>query len=251
MLIFKHHSGGPSDHVVKYVRGRQAKEGKGLDFLYLPCITKVVSVPTHSLDAHFTFEGRTSDFQPIRVKGDLVYRIIAPRKAAALLDFTVRQRGNGGRDGHNAILRRRVLGVARSVMLDELNGMAIKKALSASPLIGKSVKIRMSHSRQLNDLGVRVIAINIASIEGPEHVAEAFEAESLRSSILASQSSGNMLVMARSGGLSEHRTEQEEETSTPSIECSDTCPFRQLCGDYMRNLRGGRAWCTLFHEFST
>jgi len=250
-LIFKHHCGAPSDHVVKYVRGRQAIEGKGLDFLYLPCITKVVSVPTHSLDARFTFEGRTSDFQPVRIKGDLVYRITAPRKAAALLDFTVRQMDNGGRDSQHTILRRRVLGVARSVMLDELNGMAVKKALSASPQIGKSVKIRMSHSRQLNDLGVSIISVNIAGIECPEHVTEAIEAESLRSSVLASQSAGNMLVMTRSGGSSEHRTELEEGAPTPSIECTDSCPFRHICGDYMRNARGGRAWCTLFHEFST
>jgi hypothetical protein len=236
---------------VKYVRGRQAMEGKGLDFLYLPCITKVVSVPTHSLDAHFAFEGRTSDFQPIRIKGDLVYRITAPRKAAQLLDFTVRQTDNGERGRHHAILRRRVLGVARSMIQDELNGMAVRKALSTSPQIGKSVKIRMSHSRQLNDLGVSIISVNIASIDGPEHVTEAIEAESLRSSVLASQSAGNMLVMTRPGVSSEQQTELQEGAPTPSIECTDSCPFRHICGDYMRNARGGRAWCTLFHEFST
>lgn len=250
-MIFRHHSGAPSDHVVKYVRGRPAMEGKGLDFLYMPCITKVVSVPTHSLDAHFTFEGRTSDFQPIRIKGDLVYRITAPRKAATLLDFTVRQMDNRGRGNHHTILKRRVLGVARTVMLDELNGMAVKKALSASPQIGKSVKIRMSHSRQLNDLGVSIISVNIASMECPDHVTEAIEAESLRSSVLASQSAGNTLVMTRSGGSSEQETELDEGSPAPSIECTDSCPFRHICGDYMRNAKNGRAWCTLFHEFST
>lgn len=245
-MILRHHNGAPSDHVVKYVRGRQALEGRGLDFLYLPYVTKVVSVPTHSLDAHFTFEGRTSDFQPIRVKGDMVYRITSPRKAAALLDFTVNKRASS-----QTILRRRVIGVARSVLLDELNGMAVKKALSSIPEVGRSVKIRMSHSRQLNDLGVSVIAVNIASISCPEHVTEAIEADCLRSSILASNSSGNMLVMGKPGVSGENRASEKEEAPTPSIECTDSCPFRQLCSDYMRNLRGGRAWCTLFHEFTT
>ncbi|MDH3365896.1 MAG: SPFH domain-containing protein [Thermoplasmata archaeon] len=250
-MIVGHHSGAPSEHVVKYVRGKPAMEGRGLDFLYLPSITKIVSVPTHSLDASFAFEGRTSDFQPLRVEGEVVYRITAPRKAAAILDFTVRQKAKGRRNNHLAVLKRRVLGIARSMMVDELSGMTVRKALTASSELGRSVKIRMSHSRQLNDMGVSILGVHVMSVECPAHVAEAIEAENLKLSILTSQSSGNMLLTAHSDGQVEPRGGEGDGSSAPSIQCTDNCPFRGLCGDFMRNMRGGRAWCTLFHEFST
>ena len=73
----------------------------------------------------------------------------------------------------------------------------------------------------------------------------------LVTALVAGQACGASITMSGPAGRSGTRGATPMETSAPSIECTDSCPFRDLCEDYMRDISGGRAWCTLFHEFST
>ena len=250
-MLLRHHGGAPSDHVIKYSRGRPVLEGRGLDVIYFPFLTKVASIPTNSIDARLRFGGWTSDYQRVKAEVDLVFRIASPRKAIAHFDFTVKRRRRGKGIDHSAILKRRVLGVARCLIADEVSRMPVRRAEIASAELGRSVKIRMGYSRLLADMGVTVLGVHVKSVECSPEVAEAIEAEHLRPVLLAGEAGGSEYLMTTPSRKSTGKNASSPTVNAPSIECTDSCPFRHLCEDYMRDIRDGRAWCTLFHEFPT
>lgn len=250
-MFLRHHSGSPYDHVIRYVRGKPVQEGLGLSFVYMPFTTTVVSVPTQSVDARFRFNGWTSDLQRVRAEVEVVYRITSPRRAAAHLGFRVKGRGSERERDHLTVLRRRVLGIARSIFADEMSRMPLRRAVGASSELGRSVKIRMGHSRLLKDMGISVLVVSVRGVECSSEAAEAIEAENLRPSLLASQSADDGYSLTGHSALPLSDRSVGVSAKTSSIECADSCPFRHLCEDYMKVIRGGRAWCTLFHEFST
>ena len=249
-MFLRRHGGAPSDHVIKYSRGRPIMEGRGLEFTYCPFLTKVASVPTDSIDARLRFEGWTSDLQRVRADVSIVFRITSPRKAAAHVDFTARREAKGMGNDCKAILRKRVTGVARSLTADELSRMPVRRAIVASSQLGRSVKIRMGHSRMLTEMGVSILGVHFKGVECSAELAEAIEAEQLRPSILAGQAAGNAFVLTAPSRKSSGKGISSDAFNAPSIECTESCPFRHVCEDYMREIQNGRAWCTLFHEFS-
>jgi hypothetical protein len=250
-MILNRHCAGPSDHVIEYVRGRVVREGRGLNFLYMPQITKIVSVPLSSNDARFEFRERSSDFQRVRVEGEVVYKVTNPRRAASMLDFTVRRSAEDMRSEAAALLRRRVLAVAQDIVRDELSSMPIRQALLSGTTLGRSARIRMSHSRQLRDMGVTVISVFVKEVRGPSEVAKAMEAGNMEKAVVGGdQTACDSLLVARGPGPERHGPARVVEGPPPSIECNASCPFRHMCEDFMSDVRDGRAWCTLFKEFS-
>lgn len=250
-MILSRHCAGPSDHVIEYVRGRVVREGRGLSFLYLPQITKIVSVPLSSTDARFEFHERSSDFQRVRVEGEVVYKVTNPRRAASMLDFTVKRSAEDVRSEAAATLRRRVLAVTRDIVRDELSRIPVKQVLLSGTNLGRSTGIRMAHSRQLRDVGVTIIGVFVKDVRGPPEVAKAVEAEHMEKVVVrADQTAYDALLVARDSGAGKHAAAHAVDGSPPSIECNATCPFRHMCEDFMSDVRDGRAWCTLFREFS-
>ncbi|UCE91451.1 MAG: SPFH domain-containing protein [Methanobacteriota archaeon] len=250
-MILGHHSAGPSDHVIEYVRGRPVREGRGLSFLYVPRITRVVSVPLGSTEARFEFRERSSDFQRVRVEGGVVYKVANPRRAAAAIDFTVDRTAGCARQEARALLRRRVLAVARDILRDELAGIPIKEALTSATNLGRSTRIRMMHSRHLKELGVVVMAVFLKEVRGPPELAKAMEAEQMdRIALRAVPPGCDTLLVSREPCANLSDGADDVGGPAPSIECNANCPFRHMCEDFMSDVRGGKAWCTLFREFS-
>ena len=239
------------DHVIEYVGGRPVREGRGLSFIYLPSRTNIVSVPVGSKDVRFDFRERTSDFQRIRVEGEIIYRVTSPRKAASSIDFTVRGRAKEVLDEPTAMLRRRVLSVTRDVLRDELGRLSLKEALTSGTQLGRSIRIRMSHSHHLKEIGVSVIGVFVKEVRGPPDMAKALEAACVGQATMATDPGAfDTLLVARSRDVRDGADAAKTGGHASSIECNESCPFRHMCEDYMGSIRGGKAWCTLFREFS-
>jgi hypothetical protein len=248
--VIRHYTAVPSDYVIKYSRGDVRDEGTGLSFVYNPWTTKIVSVPTTSMDASFAFKERTSDFQPVNIEGDIVYRIAEPKKAASALDFTVGPRNSRHREDALKILKKRIVGVARDLIRDEVGELQVEDAMTAATRISRSVKIRMAHSGLLNAIGVRVMSVLVKKIMAPSEIVSAVEAGYLDSiATKGRQSNGTALLLAgprMNGGPAGSIAD----VSVPGpVQCTDSCPFRHMCGDYMDNIQDGNARCTLFREF--
>lgn len=250
-MFLNRYDAGPSDHVIKYVRGRAVQEGRGLSLFYIPQLTRVVSVPVGFMEAPFEFRERSSDFQRVRVAGEVVYKVTNPRRAGSAADFTVNRGGDHGRSAATAILRRRVVAIAREIVRDELSAMPIREAMMCGTKIGRSTRIRMNHSRWLRDIGVNVAAVFIREVRAPPEVVKALETEHLGTiTIRAGQTAYDALLVARNAGASRDAIPEDSTSPPEPIECTATCPFRYMCEDFMGDVRGGKAYCTLFREFS-
>src|SRR5262245_52694095 len=88
----------PTTYVLQFKHGRVKREGRGLSFLYHAPTSTIVLVPLASADVPFVFNEVTADFQAVTLQGQLTYRISDPRRAAALLDFSVLRDGKYASD---------------------------------------------------------------------------------------------------------------------------------------------------------
>src|SRR5688500_15322830 len=79
----------PTTHVLVYKDGKVVREGAGLSFFYFAPTSSLVSVPLSSTDVPFVFNEVTADFQDATIQGELTYRIVDPRRVAAVLDFSL------------------------------------------------------------------------------------------------------------------------------------------------------------------
>src|SRR5712671_294184 len=79
----------PTTYVLHYSGGKVKREGAGLSFFYFAPSAEIVLVPLTSTDVPFVFNEVTSDFQDATIQGELTYRINDPKRAAAVLDYSV------------------------------------------------------------------------------------------------------------------------------------------------------------------
>src|SRR5262249_15097261 len=93
MFGIEYFKSAPTTYVLHYKSGQVKREGPGLSFVYYRPTSTVVQVPAASADVPFVFSDVTRDFQDITVQGQLTYRVVEPKKLAALLDFSVDSSG--------------------------------------------------------------------------------------------------------------------------------------------------------------
>ena len=90
MLGIKFIKAQPTTYLMAFKHGKAVREGAGLSLLYYAPTTNLVAVPIGSREAVFIFEKVTSDFQTVRVQGQIAFRIAEPVKAAATLNFALK-----------------------------------------------------------------------------------------------------------------------------------------------------------------
>src|SRR6059058_5190435 len=93
MFGFRYFKASPTTFVMQFRAGKIAREGTGLSFFYFAPNSTLVAVPVGSTDVPFIFNETTADFQAVTVQGHLTYRVVDPRKLAAVLDYSVKPSG--------------------------------------------------------------------------------------------------------------------------------------------------------------
>src|SRR2546423_4598709 len=78
---------------MQFVGGRDKREGTGLSFYYYAPRSTLVAVPVGSTDVPCIFNETPADFQAVTVQGHLTFRVVAPRRLATLLDYSVKPSG--------------------------------------------------------------------------------------------------------------------------------------------------------------
>ncbi len=227
--------------------GRVVRHGRAMDCM-VTRRRRVIAVPRVSVTARMGFSARTSDMQSVDVDGEVMYRIVSPMRAASTFDFTVDPRTNEHLSDGPTAIRRTVLSVARDLMRDEISRMGAERVLGREPEVGRAVLIRLRHSPRLRELGVRPVDVFIKELGMKPETVRAIEGRTaLRcaAEVTVAQGTG----AAQPWRPMEHGAPSDDGVST-GVECTEDCPFRHMCGDYMDHFRDGKAWCTLFREFS-
>jgi regulator of protease activity HflC (stomatin/prohibitin superfamily) len=166
----------PTDYILHFFNGKLVREGAGLSFFYFSPAASTVSVPLASANIPFVFNEPTADFQTLTVQGQLTYRISDPKKAAAMLDFTVDARGRYFSDQYQKLPERLVYGL-QTLVRAEIQGLPLREALVHGDALTAQVFDQLKASAEVIQLGIEILNLAILSLKPTPEIAKALEAE--------------------------------------------------------------------------
>jgi hypothetical protein len=211
MLNIGYFKAQPSEYIIKYASGRIAREGQGLAFFYLKHNTQVVAVPTSSVDANLVFNEVTRNFQAVTIQGQFTYRIQDPKRATALLNFTMDPITHHYVSKDPERLAQRIMNVIQMETRTELESRSLEEVLSQYQTIAASVLTRIKNSSLLESLGAELLSVYYVAAKPTPEVAKALEAD-YRETLLRK---ADMAIYARrAAAVEEERKIKENELNT-------------------------------------
>lgn len=176
MFGMSYRKANPNDYVLQYANGRLAREGAGLSFFYFRPTSTLVLVPLGSANVPFVFNEPTADFQTLTVQGQMTYRIAEPKKAAAMLDFTVGANGKYLNDQYQK-LPERLTYCLQTLVRAEIQQLALRAALVHGDALTARVTSELKGAEEVRQLGVEILNLSILSLKPTPEMAKALEAE--------------------------------------------------------------------------
>lgn len=210
-MIVGFFKGQPTEHVMKFVRGRVTQEGTAMAFYYLPHRTSVVVVPTQSIDAAFVFQEMTQAFQTVAIQGQFTYRIVSPHETAELLNFTVNPRTRQYLSEDPDRLRQRITNIIQMETRRLVSAMTLEQALTGSTELARTVLTRIREGRLVEPLGVELLGLHVLAAKPAPEMAKALEAES-REALL--RRADEAVYARRRAAVEEERAIKESELTT-------------------------------------
>ena len=176
MFGITYRKANPTDYVLHFSGGKVAREGAGLSFFYFTLSSVIVSVPLASANIPFVFSEPTADFQSLTVQGQLTYRIADPKKAAAMLDFTLDAKGKYTSDQYQKLPERLVYSL-QTLIRAEIQVLPLRDALVHGDALTSTVLGRLKASPEVLQLGVEILNLAVLSLKPAPDMAKALEAE--------------------------------------------------------------------------
>src|SRR5207244_6076908 len=141
-----------------------ARDGAVLSFFYFAPSSTIVSVPVASANIPFVFNEPTADFQTLTVQGQLTYRIADPKRAAAMLDFTLDAKGKYVSDQYQKLPERLVYGL-QTLVRAEIQGLPLRQALVHGDALTARVLEQLKASPEVVQLGVEILNLAVLSLK--------------------------------------------------------------------------------------
>ncbi len=200
----------PTDYVLHFSRGKLAREGVGLSFFYFSPASSIVSVPLESANIPFVFNEPTADFQTLTVQGQMTYRIVDPKKAAAMLDLTVDAKGRYVSDQYQKLPERLVYGL-QTLVRAEIQGLPLREALVHGDELTVRVLARLKASPEVVQLGVEILNLAVLSLKPTPEMAKALEAEAREA---LNRNADEAVYTRRNAAIEQERRLKENELET-------------------------------------
>ena len=200
----------PTTYVLHFRSGRIVREGAGLAFFYWEPAATLVTVPLASADTPFAFQEATADFQAVAIQGQLTYRVIDPKRLAALLDLSVRPDGRYRTDDYQK-LPERLVHATQTLVRGETQRMTLREALTSSAALAATVLERLRASDLVAELGVEILGLSILAIRPTPESAKALEAESREE---LQRRSDEAIYARRNAAVEQERRIKESELRT-------------------------------------
>src|SRR5579863_7920879 len=163
MFGISYRKANPTDYVLHFSRGKLAREGAGLSFFYFVPASSIVSVPLASANVPFVFNEPTADFQILTVQGQMTYRIMDPKKAAAMLDLTVDAKGRYSSDQYQKLPERLVYGL-QTLVRAEIQTLPLREALVHGDHLTARVLAQLRATSEVLQLGVEILNLMVLSL---------------------------------------------------------------------------------------
>jgi regulator of protease activity HflC (stomatin/prohibitin superfamily) len=210
MLGISYRKANPTDYVLHFSRGKLTREGAGLSFFYFVPASSIVSVPLASANIPFVFNEPTVDFQALTVQGQMTYRIMDPKKAAAMLDFTLDARGRYASDQYQKLPERLVYGL-QTLVRAEIQGLPLREALVHGDALTVRVLEQLKVSPEVVQLGVEILNLAILSLKPTPEMAKALEAEAREA---LNRHADEAVYTRRNAAIEQERRIKENELQT-------------------------------------
>src|SRR6516165_6203589 len=201
----------PTTYLMKYRAGAVTQEGAGLSTMYYAPVTSLVAVPISSRDAGFIFQQIARDFQALTIQGHITYRVSEPRKAAAMLNFTLKADGKSYESDDPEKLPQRILGTVEVLAQQAVKELTLKQALQASDRIADLIATGLKSRADMASLGLDVLGVSILAVKPAPDTAKALEAEA-REAIL--KNADEAIFARRNFAVEQERAIRESELDT-------------------------------------
>lgn len=210
MFGIRYRKANPTDYLLQFSRGKLIREGAGLSFFYFSPASSTVSVPLASANIPFVFTEPTDDFQTITVQGQMTYRIADPKKAAAMLDFTVDPQGRYLTDQYQKLPERLVYGL-QTLVRAEIQGLSLREALVHGDSMTAHVLDQLRASTEVVQLGVEILNLAVLSLKPTPEMAKALEAEAREA---LNRNADEAVYTRRNAAIEQERRLKENELQT-------------------------------------
>ena len=201
----------PTTYLMKYRAGAVTREGTGLSTLYYAPLTSLVAVPTGSRDAAFIFQQIARDFQALTIQGHVTYRISEPKKAASMLNFTLKADGRTYESDDPEKLPQRILGTVEVLAQQAVKALPLKEALQASDRIAEAIASGLRSRADIASLGLEILGVSVRAVKPTPDTARALEAEA-REAIL--KGADEAIYARRNFAVEQERAIRESELDT-------------------------------------
>ncbi len=211
MLGINYFKADPSTFVVVSNNGRIRTQGKGLSFFYNGLTTSIAAIPVNSQEAPFIFGLQTSDFQEVKVQGQITFRIQDATKIADMLNFGLKA------DGHTYVsddpmkLTDRVIQSAQSIVQEKVQCLPLRAALTINVKLANDIKQELSVDDSLEAMGIVVLKTSVIAISPTPETRQALQAEA-REAIL--KEADDAIYSRRKSSVEQERVIQEAELQT-------------------------------------
>ena len=210
MFGIRYRKANPTDYVLHFSNGKLAREGAGLSFFYFEPAASIVSVPLASVNVPFVFTEPTADFQTVAVQGQLTYRIGDPKRAAAMLDFTVDAKGRYVSDQYQKLPERLIYGL-QTLVRAEIQDLTLRQALVHGDRLTSKVLESLKASAETVQLGIEILNLAILSLKPTPEMAKALEAEAREA---LNRNADEAVYTRRNAAIEQERRLKENELQT-------------------------------------
>lgn len=199
----------PSQHILRYRKGRLVATGRGLAFWFRPLHAAIAAVPGEDLEIPFLFQGRSKDFQEVNVQGGTTYRVTDPARLADRVDFSI----DLGTGAHLHKPLERIAGavteLAQQLTTDFLAAGTLAKLLtSGCEEIRQRIDAGLREDPGLAEMGVSLVAVRVSSVSPSPEVEKALRIP-VRESI--QQDADEATFRRRAQAVEKERAIQENE----------------------------------------
>src|ERR1044071_6767642 len=211
MFGISYYKADSSTFVIQTKNGQVRRTGKGLGFFYQPAFTSVSAIPTNVQESPFIFSLQTSDFQTVKVQGQITWRVVIPERTAEMLNFNLKKGTNTYVSEDPMKLGDRVVRTVQSAVQGQVAAATLREALALNRQQVGAVRQVLASEKALQALGIEVMNVVIAAISPSTETARALEAET-REAIL--QEADDAIYARRKSAVEQERVIKETELQT-------------------------------------
>jgi hypothetical protein len=175
-LFSRHLRSDPSHHVLHYHRGRLVKSGRGVAYWFMPLAASVAEVPCDDRELAFLFHARTADFQDVTTQGVITYRIAAPEKVAARIDFSIDLARGTWKKNPLEQIGNLLSQLAQQFAWDYVAHAPVRAVLAEGMVhAGEKIRTGFAANEQVPAMGLEIVTVRITGVAPTADVEKALQ----------------------------------------------------------------------------